>query len=207
MTTTGALWIIGSGGHAKVVLETARAAGLHVAGLIDERPAMHGANVDGGRVIGGVASIPDGASCVVAIGDSLVRERVTSELEGRVTWARVVHPRAEVARGVAIGQGTVVFAMAVLQPGSGIGRHAIINTAAVVEHDNSVGDFAQLATGSTLTGGVTVGTGAFIGAGAVVLPGVRIGAWSVVGAGAVVTHDVEEGRTVAGVPARTLGDG
>lgn len=206
MNATAALWIIGTGGHAKVVIESARAAGLEVAGLIDERPHVHGTKVLGSVVIGGVSSIPDGAPCVVAVGDSRVRERIVLELDGRVTWARVIHPRAEIAHDVVIGDGTVVFAMAVVQPASDIGRHAIINTAAVVEHDNSVGDFAQLATGAKLTGGVGVGAGTFIGAGAVVLPGVRVGAWSIVGAGAVVTRDVEAGLTVAGVPARTLGE-
>ena len=44
----------------------------------------------------------------------------------------------------------------------------------------------------------------FIGAGAVVLPGRHIGAGAVVGAGSVVIHDVPEGLTVAGNPAREI---
>lgn len=45
---------------------------------------------------------------------------------------------------------------------------------------------------------------ATIGSGATILGGVRIGAGSIVGAGAVVTHDVGEGETVVGSPARAL---
>jgi acetyltransferase-like isoleucine patch superfamily enzyme len=52
---------------------------------------------------------------------------------------------------------------------------------------------------------VVVERGAAIGSGAVVLGGVRIGAGALVGAGAVVTADVAAGATVAGVPARLLG--
>jgi len=44
---------------------------------------------------------------------------------------------------------------------------------------------------------------AAIGAGAVILPGVRIGKGALVGAGAVVTHDVADGDTVIGIPARS----
>jgi acetyltransferase-like isoleucine patch superfamily enzyme len=48
---------------------------------------------------------------------------------------------------------------------------------------------------------------ASIGSAAVILGGVTIGAGASVGAGAVVTGDVEAGATVAGNPARTLGQG
>ena len=49
-----------------------------------------------------------------------------------------------------------------------------------------------------------VRNGASIGTGAVIMCGVTIGALSNVGAGAVVTHDVPDGVTVAGVPARVI---
>jgi acetyltransferase-like isoleucine patch superfamily enzyme len=52
--------------------------------------------------------------------------------------------------------------------------------------------------------GVHVGPSAAIGARAVLLPGVRIGAGALVGAGAVVVHDVPDGATVVGNPARIL---
>lgn len=48
--------------------------------------------------------------------------------------------------------------------------------------------------------------GASIGACAVVMPGVTVGEGAMVGAGAVVTHDVAPGATVAGVPARPVGE-
>jgi acetyltransferase-like isoleucine patch superfamily enzyme len=44
--------------------------------------------------------------------------------------------------------------------------------------------------------------GASLGTGAVILCGVTIGERAMIGAGAVVTHDVPDGATVAGVPAR-----
>lgn len=47
-----------------------------------------------------------------------------------------------------------------------------------------------------------VHTGAHIGGGALLLPGVDIGKDATVGSGAVVTHDVPEGATVLGIPAR-----
>lgn len=46
--------------------------------------------------------------------------------------------------------------------------------------------------------------GASIGSGAVILCGITIGAGAMIGAGAVVTHDVADGDTVVGVPARVI---
>jgi serine O-acetyltransferase len=44
----------------------------------------------------------------------------------------------------------------------------------------------------------------FIGAGAKIIGPVRIGRWSRIGANAVVVHDVPQGATVGGIPAKVL---
>ncbi|AFO56105.1 DapH/DapD/GlmU-related protein [Natrinema sp. J7-2] len=56
------------------------------------------------------------------------------------------------------------------------------------------------------TGEVVVGERAMIGAGTIVLPGVEIGEGASVAANSLVTRDVPPGATVAGVPARQMGD-
>jgi len=45
---------------------------------------------------------------------------------------------------------------------------------------------------------------AFIGNNAILLPGIVIGEKAIIGAGAVVTKNIEEGKTVAGVPAKEI---
>lgn len=128
----------------------------------------------------------DGA--IVAVGDNKTRklevERLIKE-EWRFCPAQI-HPRAYVARGVEIGEGTVVMAGAVIQPGARIGKHVIVNTCASVDHGCIVGDFAHIAPGVHLCGDVEVGEGALVGVGSCAVPGAKIPAWTLVKAGSVV---------------------
>jgi serine O-acetyltransferase len=81
----------------------------------------------------------------------------------------------------------------------------------VVIHERTVtGDNCFISQGVTIGGrsghsGVPVlGSNIFIGAGAKVLGPIKIGDNVKIGANAVVTHDVPDGCTVAGVPARII---
>jgi maltose O-acetyltransferase len=53
---------------------------------------------------------------------------------------------------------------------------------------------------------IRIGANVWIGGGAIILPGVTVGDDAIVAAGAVVSRDVAAGATVAGVPARRVGD-
>jgi sugar O-acyltransferase (sialic acid O-acetyltransferase NeuD family) len=198
----GRIAVLGSGGHAKVVIATLQAAGHDVAAVFDDDPATWGALVLGVAVAGPIAALlPERfESGVVAVGDNAARR----DLAGRVglRWLTPIHPAAWVDPSARIGPGTVVGAGAVIQPEAVVGAHAIINTRAIVEHDCAVGNFAHLAPGACLAGGVRVGEGTLVGIGAAVIPGCRIGSWSIVGAGAVVVRDLPDGVVAVGVPAR-----
>jgi maltose O-acetyltransferase len=65
-------------------------------------------------------------------------------------------------------------------------------------------DAAQRRQGLEFGRPVRIGRNVWIGGGAIILPGIIIGDNAIIGAGSVVTHDVEEGATVVGNPARKL---
>jgi UDP-perosamine 4-acetyltransferase len=192
------LVLVGAGGHAKVVIEVARAAGrFSIVGLIDPRPAS--AAVLGVPVLGGDEALPrlreQGiAWAFVALGGNDLRERIGGELRAAgFRLATLVHPSAEVMPSARVGEGAVVMARVVVSAEARVDDLAILNTGAVVEHDNLIGVAAHVAPLAALAGNVRVGARALIGVGSAVRPGVSVGA------------DVPAGATVGGVPARPLG--
>ncbi len=197
------IFILGAGGHAKVVLSVAQACGCEVTALLDDAPAKRGTQVLGIPVAGKPACLPDQAQAIAGIGSNAVRRAIIARLPAGIRWLTLIHPRAWVAPEVEIGPGTVIMAGAILQPGTRIGAHSIINTGAIVDHDCAIGDFVHVAPGAQLCGGVQIAEGALVGVGASIAPNVKIGAWSVVAAGAAVLQNIAPRVLCAGVPAKT----
>ena len=93
----GGLVVIGAGGHAKVVIDTARAAGLTVIACYDDDKPRNGSHILG-VPINGPVSVADPALGVgvVAVGDNEVRQRIVAQLPN-FQWVKVIHPRAMIA--------------------------------------------------------------------------------------------------------------
>lgn len=141
----------------------------------------------------------------VAIGNPHGRARIrlhdllTAEGLQPVT---IAHSTAWVAENATIGAGSQLLAGSIVAAEARVGRQCIINTKASVDHEDVLEDGVEVAPGATLCGLVHVGVNGWVCAGATVLPRVRIGADAIVGAGSVVTHDVPDGVTVVGIPAK-----
>jgi sugar O-acyltransferase (sialic acid O-acetyltransferase NeuD family) len=200
------LYIMGAGGHAKVIIATLQANDQKVMGVFDDDPAKKGHNILGVPVLGTLLDSKNYnvKKAVIGIGANHIRERVAKIYH--LNWINVIHPDAIVHPSVKLGQGSVVFAKSVIQPDACIGDHVIINTAVIVEHDSHVGSFSHLCPGSKLAGNVMIEKGVLLGLGSNVIPGKRIGHYTVVGAGSTVIDDIKSDCVVVGSPAKIKRD-
>jgi sugar O-acyltransferase (sialic acid O-acetyltransferase NeuD family) len=196
------LLVIGAGGHSKVVIATAVAAGWDPVGIFDDDDSLVGSEILGVRVLGRTTAADDTAAdgAIIAVGANDARRRLAVRLD--LPWVAVVHPKACVHPSSRVGDGTLVAAGVVIQPDVRIGSHAIINTGSTVDHDCSIGSFVHIAPGTHLAGDVSVGEGTLVGVGSSFIPGMSVGEWAVVGAGSVVVEDLPPHSVAAGVPAR-----
>lgn len=205
--------ILGAGGHGRVVLETAQAAGLDVLGVLDRRAAELGSDVLGVPVLGSDDRLDIAAEGgathyllgVGHLGDTSVRRRLAAAAEtAGLQTATAVHPTACVSPSASLARGVVVLPHAVVHTQAKLAEHVIVNTGAIVEHDDELGPHVHLATAATLAGEVRVGADTLLGARAVVRQGIRIGRGCILGAGAVVVKHVGDHGTLAGNPAKPL---
>lgn len=207
--------IVGSSGHAKVVIDIIEKAGKYeIAGLLDSFRSA-GDETFGYKVLGDHKELESifertgVCKLFIAIGDNFLRHKVFTEIieaNPFVVFVSAIHPDATIGRGVEIGNGVAVMAGAVINPDSVIHDHVIVNTNASLDHDSVMYSFSSLAPGAVTGGRVTVGECSAISIGAVVRHGISIGKHTVVGAGSVVLKDLPDLKLVYGSPAVIVRD-
>lgn len=195
--------LIGSGGHASVLLEILQEQGAEILAYVDPRASMSA----------GFAQLrhltcdeevqryaPDAVELVLGLGSlpgNDLRKRVFDRFKAMgyrfrtlVASSAVVSPSAVLDEGVQVLHGGIVSANA------HIGRNTIINTRASIDHDCQLGADNHVAPGAVLCGAVKTGTGVHVGTAAGVIQSIQIGNNVTVGAGATVTRDVPDDMVV-----------
>ncbi len=201
------VFVLGAGGHAKMVIETLVSMDRYeLYGCLDTASTSE-------KLLGfpifpenpqTLATLLDAkAHALVALGDNKLRQRVTLKLqELGFSFATAIAQSAYVSPSAIVGSGTVIMPKVVVGASAKIGQGVVLNTASSVDHDVDIGDFVHVAPGCHLAGNVRVEQGAMLGIGTCVIPERHIGAWAILGANSTVVRDVPAGTTYIGTPAR-----
>ena len=198
------IWIIGGGGHSKVIIAGCQSSQIAVNGLFDDNQDIWGTFLWDIKI----SPLPGDEWWInqcgfLAIGKNKVRQDLSKKISPK-KWGTIVHPTAIVHPSAFIDDGCYVGAYAVIQPDVHIGKHVIVNTGAIIEHDVKIESFCHIAPRTVLAGGSSVGEGTLIGVGSSVIPERVIGNWSVIGAGAVVVKNIPSHSVAVGVPCKII---
>lgn len=203
--------ILGSGGHAKVLVDILRELTIPILGYTDiplHVSRLHSSITylgDDDQINSYDANEVILVNGLGAAGLPLARKRIYDQFAAAgYTYMTVIHPSAIISSTAVIKQGVQIMAGVVIQTGSIIGDNAIINTNSTIDHDSVIHSHTHIAPGATICGDVKIGTSSFIGAGATIIQGIKIGNASVVGAGSVVVGTVSDGCVAYGVPAKEV---
>lgn len=207
------LIILGSGGHAKVVIHTLKTdPSLTIIGMVDSNPDLLGKDVFGVKVIGDENLItnysPDEVQLVNAIGSidiPVTRKKLFTHYKALgYTFFSVIHPTAYIAQEVSLGEGVHIMPGCIVQAGTIIGDNTILNTRVTIDHDCTIGRHVHVAPATTLCGFIQIGELTHIGAGTTIIQKRQVGEQCLVGAGSLVIHDIQSHERAFGVPAKCI---
>lgn len=196
------VYLYGASGHGKVIIELLEENGIDNIQVWDDgdkeaiwqyavkKPSLH--------------ELEASSSMIIGIGNNNIRKKIAERYNGKVKFAKAIHPKSDLSKRAIIGEGTVVMVGVSVNTDVSIGRHCIINTNASIDHDCQIGDFVHVSPNATLCGEVHVGEGTHIGAGSVIIQCKKIGRWCTIGAGAVIRTDIPDYATVVGNPGRII---
>ncbi|WP_256665460.1 acetyltransferase [Pseudomonas sp. FSL R10-2245] len=202
------LAILGTGGHGKVVADTAEMCDWSNIEFFDDRwPSKtmleHWPIKGDTQVL--LSRLQEFEGVIVAIGNNSIRHSKINELlQAGANIISLSHPAAVISKYATIGRGVVVLAGVVVNASVKIGDGAILNTGCSVDHDCVLAECVHISPGARLAGEVDVGFLSWIGIGASVRQCVTIGSNVTVGAGAVIVGDTVDDVTLVGVPAKVF---
>ena len=207
------IYILGAGGHAKILLECLQKnTEIKISGFLEIDEKLIGQSIFGVPIYEQNKKLaefyPNSIMLANGIGSTdlpnLRRKQFEIFKKQGYEFCSLIHPTCYYSHDVIIEEGAQLLARSTILTGTRIGYNTIVNTSASIDHDCDIGNHVHIAPGVVLSGGVKIGDNCHVGTGANIIQGIKIGENSLIAAGAVVISDVASNSRVAGVPAKSF---
>jgi len=201
--------LIGSGGHARVVIDSLKKLKYDLIGIVDINYNNIKEKILDVPVLGNLEILDkfnrQEISLHVSIGDCNIRNKVFHKLKkSDFSFQNIIDPDAIVSKFVIFGNSIFVNAGAILNAKVILKDNVIINTSAILEHEVEINSHSHIGPKALICGRSKIGSNTFIGAGATIIDKINIGSNCIIGAGSVVINDVGSFEKVAGNPAKKI---
>jgi sugar O-acyltransferase (sialic acid O-acetyltransferase NeuD family) len=203
--------VIGSGGHAKVVIDILREmTGVNIVGVTSNSLAIN-SSFCGIPVIGEdimIKNFKNEDNYFVAMGlggyrDNFLRERVYYLVKSfGMTFINAIHPSAIISKSVMLGEGVVIFPGVIINTDVRIGNNTIIATGSTIDHETLIEDHVLISAGVTVGAYSVLKESCLLALGSKIISGVTVGSNTLVAAGAMVVKNIGDNKRVYGIPAK-----
>jgi sugar O-acyltransferase (sialic acid O-acetyltransferase NeuD family) len=203
--------IIGSGGHAKVVIDIILEMGEFDIFGVTSNSIPKGEHFFGYLVLGDDDILPGlmkNGIIKVAMGlggyrDNRIRKDVYNKVKMiGMKFINVIHPKSIISRSVVLGEAVTVFPGAIINTSVTIGNNVIVATGSSIDHETKIGDHVLISAGVTIGAYSIIGDEALLALGSKIISGITIGRNTLLAAGAVVVKSTGENSIMFGVPAK-----
>ncbi len=194
------LFIIGSGGHSRVVLDSINNNDYEIS-IIDFYNTDNDKNFNYLSKNYQIKSFHDLASFKykknfniyfhIAIGDNILRSKYYLIFKNFFKSLSILDKSSIISKSAKISKGTFIGKNSVINANVRIQENCIVNTSVIVEHDCRISMNSHLCPGVIIAGSVKIGKNSLLGIGSKVLPNIVIGSNCNIGAGSIVNKNLK----------------
>jgi sugar O-acyltransferase (sialic acid O-acetyltransferase NeuD family) len=142
---------------------------------------------------------------VIAIGNSVVREKIVNKLPVETKYFTYIHPSVQIySNDVIIGEGSIICGGCILTTNIKIGKHSQLNLLSTIGHDTIVGDYFTTAPGTKVSGNCKIGNHVYMGTNSSVREKINICGNVTIGLNSGVIKDINEEGVYVGLPVKKI---
>lgn len=142
---------------------------------------------------------------VIAIGNSVVREKIVQKLPTDTKYFTYIHASVQIySTDVKVGEGSIICGGSILTTNINIGKHSQLDRSTNIGHDCVIGDFFRTSPGAVISGNCNIGKHVYFGTNSSVREKITICDNVTIGLNSGVVKDINEGGVYVGLPVKKL---